>query len=1049
MALPKLSVFGYIAIALAAAITLFGPMSAHAAPFQQNQVISTPFGGPGFIVSTSTSGLAALGATTTPYFSSFYATLGNITQLCLSGDCRTAWPTGTPGGLNTQVQYNNAGAFGGVSGATTNGTILSLTNPLLGGATLTTSSVNGVTLTTGGAATSFLNAAGSYSVPAGSGGGTGTVSTSSSETATYVPFWTSTNGTPALLSGGIAGFTFNSAENRLTVTNASTTAITALVANIGTLTLTNPLTVPNGGTGTSTAGIQGQNWMVDSGGGFIATSTIFTSTASNVGIGTTSPGYKLGVFGSASFGNSVTTTRRADFDTSGRLTFTYNDNSIPSYVRFNNYAVNGSGQGGEIFTVGLASTTPSDPSVNRGAVVRVLTESDYTTAALSNSTMTFSVQQGGGLSEKFRITSTGASGFNDSSPDYRLEAVGSVGSGYFGLTNSVDGDVFSVIANGNVGVGSTTPGSLLSIGTTLGANFTGTSATSTLGGPLRSTCFTTDGTTCLSTGGASLVGTTGQVPYFSGTNTAVGTSSLVINTKQQVLNSQGDIFSQASTYIVSTTTANGQFTDVQSAINALPSTGGKIHIRCGVYTLPTATYGILVKVANTVIEGEGNCTQLNLDRANTANAFGMNAVALAGIELSNVYFHQTNATFGSIGVNASNTPLISVHDIKFDGFATTTSSTDSVNVTFYQNFQNLDMRDNTSCIQIGSPTSNPVNDSTYGGYLRCAPHSGNGGNGIYIDANTVNGSQALNIQNFNSEPTGAATGITAINAPTGIDVTFTNPYVEGNAIGYKLGANSQRITFLGGEFLSNTTYTNAGSNNQWLGVDKEGQAFQLIQASSTIADVSGNDASVPSLSFIGNTNFAKTSNAINIAFANSTDSGVPLLITNPGTGTTTRLINTGTGKSFEVDDQANDTSPFVIDAAGLVGVGTTSPFAALAIGAPSSTINPFAVATSTAAGTQVFMIDQGGHHLTSGPAPKANSCVGFAITGDDETGAVTFTAATSCSITFAKAYAKTPVCLITATSLIASDVSAISTTGFTVTGLSAISGFNYICQQHN
>ncbi len=38
---------------------------------------------------------------------------------------------GTPGGLNTQLQYNNAGVFGGISGATTNGTIVTLTSPLL------------------------------------------------------------------------------------------------------------------------------------------------------------------------------------------------------------------------------------------------------------------------------------------------------------------------------------------------------------------------------------------------------------------------------------------------------------------------------------------------------------------------------------------------------------------------------------------------------------------------------------------------------------------------------------------------------------------------------------------------------------------------------------------------------------------------------------------------------------------------------------------------------------------------------------------------------
>ena len=39
---------------------------------------------------------------------------------------------GTPGGSTTQVQYNNAGSFGGITGATTDGTTLTLTAPVLG-----------------------------------------------------------------------------------------------------------------------------------------------------------------------------------------------------------------------------------------------------------------------------------------------------------------------------------------------------------------------------------------------------------------------------------------------------------------------------------------------------------------------------------------------------------------------------------------------------------------------------------------------------------------------------------------------------------------------------------------------------------------------------------------------------------------------------------------------------------------------------------------------------------------------------------------------------
>lgn len=49
------------------------------------------------------------------------------------------------------------------------------------------------------------------------------VGTSSAETANQVPFWTTTNGAPANLSGGISGFTVNSGTSVITMTSASTT----------------------------------------------------------------------------------------------------------------------------------------------------------------------------------------------------------------------------------------------------------------------------------------------------------------------------------------------------------------------------------------------------------------------------------------------------------------------------------------------------------------------------------------------------------------------------------------------------------------------------------------------------------------------------------------------------------------------------------------------------------------------------------------------------------------------------------------------------------
>lgn len=46
-------------------------------------------------------------------------------------DITTSGGSGSPGGSNTQLQYNNGGAFGGITGATTNGTVVTLTSPIL------------------------------------------------------------------------------------------------------------------------------------------------------------------------------------------------------------------------------------------------------------------------------------------------------------------------------------------------------------------------------------------------------------------------------------------------------------------------------------------------------------------------------------------------------------------------------------------------------------------------------------------------------------------------------------------------------------------------------------------------------------------------------------------------------------------------------------------------------------------------------------------------------------------------------------------------------
>lgn len=242
---------------------------------------------------------------------------------------------GTPGGSDTQLQWNNAGVFGGISGATTNGTTVTFTTGNLVGADVKAASSAGLQL---------LSSAGTVTALFGAGGGANSTFYGGSKfdyaTATTVPYFDASKNlissavTPTEL-GYLSGVT-SAIQTQINAKGAGTvTSVgwTGGIVSIATATTTPSLTVAgtSGGvpyfssasTWASSAALAA-NALVIGGGAGAAPSTITTGTGvvTALGVNVGSAGAFVvngGALGTPSSGTVTNLTGTASININGTV----------------------------------------------------------------------------------------------------------------------------------------------------------------------------------------------------------------------------------------------------------------------------------------------------------------------------------------------------------------------------------------------------------------------------------------------------------------------------------------------------------------------------------------------------------------------------------------------------------------------------------------------------------------------------------------------------------------------------------------------------------
>lgn len=395
-----------------------------------------------------------------------------------------------------------------------------------------------------------------------------------------------------------------------------------------------------------------------------------------------------------------------------------NGGVVHNYALYNDSTANNYFAG----NVGVASTTPwgqvsitnagSNPAFyiansNNTTAQFIVASNGNTGIGTTTPSAPLTVQNGSGIIATF--ASTGATGYSQialqgTGHQYQI-GVGNASESAFGVANKYfifDANAAAmrmvIDSSGNLGVGTTTPGSILSVNNV--ANFTAATSTfyGTGGFNIAAGCYAIAGS-CIGTGGSSASST-----LLSDSNTFSGN-----NIFSQITKFSNGFLSQASSTVTgnltlaTTTTGSLNGTIVVSGF-PYPQTGAGIqqalNIGCpnGSVFLPAATYSITQKIiipSNCTLEGSGWNSILSFANS-TAELY---TLASYNVTIKDLQIDQSAVTSGSLNsifaIYDQDVDDFNVNDVRiknaysFGIFSNTTAITgSSTRLTFTNNYIN-------------------------------------------------------------------------------------------------------------------------------------------------------------------------------------------------------------------------------------------------------------------------------------------------------------------------------------------------------------------------